>query len=1190
MALPDPNEEKIFHAARRITEPAARRRYIEQACSADRHLQARVGALLRVHDEEPSFLAPPTEGFRVSGGEIAGDGPGTVLGPYRLLEPLGEGGMGTVFRAEQMQPVQRQVALKILKPGLVSGKFLARFEAERQVLALLDHPHIAKVLDAGEMPAAEAGGSPRPYLVMELVPGVPLTQYCDAQRLMVRQRLELFVQVCQGVQHAHQKGIIHRDLKPSNVLVAQYDGRPVPKIIDFGVAKATGPKLTAQTLVTEVGTVLGTLDYMSPEQAAPDQFDIDTRSDIYSLGVLLYELLTGTTPLHREQSPQVGLLGLLGRIRDEEPPRPSERLARSAKLPRLAADRQTEPKKLAGQVRGELDWIVMKALEKDRSRRYATANALARDIERYLQDEPVEAGPPSTWYRIRKVAGKHRKLLGAAGAFALLLTAGILVSTWLAVRATQAERAASREAVRATQAEQAASRERDRAVRQLYAAHMNLAQAAWEDDRPGRVVQLLERYEPKLGDDDLRGFEWYYWKRLTDTAALTLRGHGKLIHSVAFSHDGKRLASASDDRTVKIWDAATGQLIRTLPGHTNDINGVAYSPNGRWLASAGHDQTVKLWDAATGQLIRTLPGHTYRVVGVAFSPHDRCLASASWDRTVKVWDAATGQELRTFPGHKDRLRGVAYSPDGRHLASASDDKTVKVWDVSTGQELRTLPGHTDSVRGVAYSPDGRCIASASWDKTVRIWDATSGQELLPSLNGHTRPVVGVAYSPDGRLASASWDGTVKVWDAVTRQPLLSLKGHTNEVYGVAFSPDGRRLASASADQTVKVWDAAPGQQAVMVVRQYGASRAVAFSPDGKWLAWGGESRFVFVWDTASGLERFSLGGHKGPVRSVAYSPDGKWLASASTDRTVRVWNADTGRVVRPLGALSQPILSLAFSPDGTRLAGAGADQKLRVWDVATGQEKTLTLHGHNGMVPSEKVVISMVFSPDGKWLASGGADNVVKVWDTATGKQKMSLEGHTGPVSSVVFSPDRTWLVSGSHDGTVRLWDLATGHLVRKLEGHTAEVASVAFSPDGQRLASAGKDQTVKLWDVVSGQETLTLKGHAHEDVLAVAFSPDGQRLASGGYDKTVRIWDARPWTPQLRTELRARSLISSLNADLPQNRFFRDLSNYLWLREKRIRQIKQDATLEPEVRQEALEMVKRWWQRPAEHRDQPQP
>jgi serine/threonine protein kinase len=432
MAPPKLDEEAIFHAARRIAELEARRRYIAQACGADQPLQARVEALLRVHEEEQSFLRTPDEGFRAAGAETVGDGPGTVIGPYRLLELLGEGGMGTVFRAEQAQPVRRQVALKIIKPGLDLGQVLARFEAERQALALMDHPHIAKVLDAGETPPAYAGGSPRPYFVMELVPGVPITQYCDEHRLTLRQRLELFVQVCQGVQHAHQKGVIHRDLKPSNVLVAVYDGRPVPKIIDFGVAKAVGQKLTERTLVTEFGTVVGTLDYMSPEQAVPNQQDIDTRSDIYALGVLLYELLTGTTPLHRERSQNVALLELLRWIRDEEPPRPSARLDTMAELPSIAANRGVEPKRLKALVRGDLDWIVMKCLEKDRTRRYETANGLARDIEHYLHEEPVEACPPSAGYRLRKYARKYKKVLATVGAFAALLVAATGISIGLA--------------------------------------------------------------------------------------------------------------------------------------------------------------------------------------------------------------------------------------------------------------------------------------------------------------------------------------------------------------------------------------------------------------------------------------------------------------------------------------------------------------------------------------------------------------------------------------------------------------------------------------------------------------------------------------------------------------------------------------------------------------------------------------
>jgi serine/threonine protein kinase/tetratricopeptide (TPR) repeat protein len=439
MATGKQDEAAIFNAARQIEEPEARRVYIQQACSGDSDLQARIEGLLRVHAEQQSFLNSPTKDFRVLLGTPVGEGPGTQIGSYKVVQQLGEGGMGTVFLAEQLEPVQRKVAFKIIRPGLESRQVIARFEAERQALALMDHPNIAKVLDAG---ATETG---RPYFVMELVQGVPITRYCDSHRLTPRQRLELFIPVCHAVQHAHQKGIIHRDLKPSNILIAEYDDRPVPKIIDFGVAKALGPKLTERTLFTEFGSVVGTLQYMSPEQAEPGQLDIDTRSDIYSLGVMLYELLTGTTPLDGTHLKQAPLMELLRIVREEEPPRPSTRLGTTEEQTAIAAKRSVEPRHLSGLLRGDLDWIVMKCLEKERTRRYETANALARDIERYLNEEAVEASPPSAGYRLRKFARKNRKLLLATAGFGTLLAAATIVSTWQAVRATLAEQAVSQE-------------------------------------------------------------------------------------------------------------------------------------------------------------------------------------------------------------------------------------------------------------------------------------------------------------------------------------------------------------------------------------------------------------------------------------------------------------------------------------------------------------------------------------------------------------------------------------------------------------------------------------------------------------------------------------------------------------------------------------------------------------------------
>jgi serine/threonine protein kinase/tetratricopeptide (TPR) repeat protein len=440
------SERDIFIAALQKDDPAERRAYLDEVCAGQPQRREQVEALLRLHENAGSFLARPAVEPAGTGpftpppdaaGPAAPEGPGTVLGPYKLLEQLGEGGMGTVFMAEQTQPVRRKVALKVIKAGMDSKQVLARFEAERQALALMDHPNIARVLDAG---CTDTG---RPYFVMELIKGVPITTYCDEKRLTPRQRLELFVPVCQAVQHAHQKGIIHRDLKPSNILAALYDGIPVVKIIDFGVAKATGQQLTERTLFTGFGAVVGTLEYMSPEQAELNQLDIDTRSDVYSLGVLLYELLTGTTPLERKRLKETSLLEVLRLIREEEPPRPSTRLSTTEERTTLAARRGLEPRQLSAVVRGELDWIVMKALEKDRDRRYETAGAFAADVQHYLGDEPVAACPPSAWYRLRKFVRRNRGPVLAASVFVLLLVAGVVGSAIGLLRALAAERETS---------------------------------------------------------------------------------------------------------------------------------------------------------------------------------------------------------------------------------------------------------------------------------------------------------------------------------------------------------------------------------------------------------------------------------------------------------------------------------------------------------------------------------------------------------------------------------------------------------------------------------------------------------------------------------------------------------------------------------------------------------------------------
>src|SRR6266571_2913670 len=545
MAIADQSnrEKEIFEQALDITPTEERLRFLTGACGKDAALLARVQALLRADESGESFLPEQPKATVVAITEKPGD----RIGRYKLLQQIGEGGCGTVYMAEQTEPVRRRVALKVIKLGMDTKQVIARFEAERQALALMDHPNIAKVLDAG---ATETG---RPYFVMELVRGIKLTDYCDQNNLATRDRLDLFIKVCQAIQHAHQKGIIHRDIKPSNLLVTLHDGVPVPKVIDFGIAKATQGELTEKNLHTQLIQFIGTPAYMSPEQAEMSGLDIDTRSDIYSLGVLLYELLTGKTPFDGKKLVGAGLDEIRRIIREQEPARPSTRISTltAEEQTTLARRRQVELPRLVHLLKGDLDWIVMKCLEKDRVRRYETANGLAADLKRHLNNEPVVARPPSTAYRIQKAIRRHKLAFVAAAAVSLALSIGVAVSTLQAVRATRAEHAKQALLQSERQARQAATRaqgeaevERDRARRNLYAADINLAHQAWLQSNLGKARRLLARARPEAGQEDLRGWEWRYLWGLTrgDDAVEIARFDGGVFH----------LAFVDNDRSVAV--------------------------------------------------------------------------------------------------------------------------------------------------------------------------------------------------------------------------------------------------------------------------------------------------------------------------------------------------------------------------------------------------------------------------------------------------------------------------------------------------------------------------------------------------------------------------------------------------------------------------------------------------------------
>jgi WD40 repeat protein/serine/threonine protein kinase len=1121
------SEREIFMAAFQEADPAARGALLDRECGPDGGLRNRVEALLRKADAAGSFLEHPALGDADTATENTGldrsadttVDPGTAIGPYMLVEVIGEGGMGTVYLAEQSEPVKRRVALKLIKPGMDSQCVLARFEAERQALALMDHPNIAKVFDGG------AAASGRPFFVMELVQGAPITQFCDEKRLSVRQRLELFLPVCRAIQHAHQKGVIHRDLKPSNILVATYDGVPTPKVIDFGVAKATDQRLTDKTL-TAIGTVVGTPEYMSPEQAEPGQVDVDTRSDVYSLGVVLYELLTGTTPLDRGRVRRAALWEVLRLIREEEPPTPSCRIATTAELPTIAANRGLEPRKLSGLVRGELDWLVMKCIEKDRARRYETANILALDLQRYLHDEAVLACPPSARYRFGKFARRNKRALTIAGVVALILpvTAIFLAISNLQIRdalmqRTQAltEKAEAYEKLDSAKRDiETANTDLDLALlrerESLYLHRVALAHREWQAGNAGRALQLLAACPPEY-----RNWEWHYLSRLCRTEELVFDQHTHPVTAMAYSPDGRYIASGGGNSPqqpaeLRVWEASTGkELFSRLVPAGGLIQSVSFSPDGLQIATAGFDAAIRIWNAATGDEVRVLGPRRGPAVAVCFSPAGGRVASVGADSTLRVWDAATGRTLvNRIIGS---LQGLSYASDGNAIALACGDGTVRVVDAMTGNDIRRFRGHEGKVIRVAFSPDGRRIASVGADDTVRIWDATSGEERL----AYRTDVVmfsAVAFSPDSRrIASAGQSGLIKVWEAETGKDLITVRGHARRVEAVEFSPDGRHLASASVDRTVKIWDSTREQESIAIQSQSDSPCQIAFRPDrSRSLLITGQDAVIQELPTEERLVLF-----RGPEKpsGVVYSPNGRLLAVAYTRNPVEIRDAHDGRLLCTLET-ARGVTCMAFDSGIRQLSVAHKDGAVRIWNAQTGRE---IAQGGGG----QYIYRAIAYDADGRTVYAVGWEGtfnsigpgVLRQWDASTGKEVRRVSLETRPLSAA-FSLDRRCLATGGVDGSVRIWDVATGQQRLATSGHGGSVHCLAFSPDGRRIASAGTDLAIMVWDTGSGLEVVSLRGH-RSSVGLVSFSPDGHFLVSTNHDGSIRLWDGRPFSTSER-------------------------------------------------------------------------
>jgi serine/threonine protein kinase/WD40 repeat protein len=1208
----------IFFAVRELGLPE-RDDAIVKACEGNQELEDLVRLLLK-GSESPLPIEALADEVRAASESVAptGDKPGTpgggthgtIIGNYRLLERLGEGGFGVVYMAQQDQPVRRRVALKIVKLGMDTKQVVARFEAERQALALMDHPSIAKVFDAGSTSTG------RPYFVMELVKGLPITEYCDLRKLDIRDRLTLVTQVCDALQHAHQRGVIHRDIKPSNVLVSTIEGdKPLPKIIDFGIAKATSARLTEKTVFTEFRQMVGTPEYMSPEQSGGvggEHDDVDTRTDVYSTGVLMYELLVGATPFDSKRLRSAAFGELQRIIREEDPPKPSTRLSGQRNmLATVAGQRATQPARLESTIRGELDWIVMKALEKDRQRRYESASAMGADIQRYLSGHAVLAAPPNAWYRARKFVRRNRAAVVAASLIAVALVVGLIGTSLGFFRAEAQRKLAVSERDRADANAAEARTNEATALRRAYSANLMAASTAVSELQFASARAALE-----AAPESLRGWEWRVLHERLETSVRSLKiapqPLSDLVSDLIMHPDGRSFLTleGTSNPVARRWDLATGRELQRIPqpvppgrfGHW-----AAMSIDGRQLTTfpvGVMDQTadfaVDLWDLDSGQRVRTakIPFVSRGRADLCALPDgSRLIVGTATD--IRSVDTTSGQVMaRQATDHFEVP--LAISRDSRLVASIIDQipiGRITVRDADSLEQQALLEGHTGYPKSTSFSTDGRWLVSSADDSSARVWNLMATPPTSIVLR-HPYSVLNARFSPDASLvATCGVDRAVRVWDRATGRLLNTYATDAVNPSLIMFTPDSRFVVACEDNGTVRFWDLAAESVPVLRGHRSIVSRARWANPNAglivssSWEGVEGSLGTVRIWDADSGDQVGAFEGRPGDiVYAMAVSADGRLAATGITDHRdnmrgqvarreakparVEVIDLATGRV-RTAPPKHQRVLWMAFAPDARTLlfyeSPINLNARLNIMDTRTGEVLRTRDLGVN-------IEWSFDLSPDGRTIAAtdrpvdtAEADQnqprPVLLLDAQTLDTVRQIDGVPGVNFSIAFNRDGTRLALGDGDGILRLVDIASGKLLASMTGHGMRILDIAFSPDGSRIASAGVDRRVRIWNAATFEKLAVFAGHEGH-IGDLDWDATGERLVSCSGDSTVRLWEPRTLRDRVAAQDARRTALTLVEPKVEQ--WFAELKEP----EAVIARIRADAGLSPLERKTALQVV----------------